>query len=169
MEETVKKIEKVVPFGAGTAKMTIFEEHAKKAIERGWESLYYAENSMAFASLETEHETFDLVTSGHVSIVDIDTDVTYTNEHQVELEELLDRDMVDGQLPESKYSIDNTNWFVVILYEETETGSGDWQGIEDVTFEDLPTSMEELETAFLEHATRLLQWTLANQKDATKQ
>lgn len=161
MEKTVKKIEKVVPFGPGTAKLTILEEYAKKAIERGWESLYYAENSVEFASLETENEMFALVTNGLVSIVDIETDVTYTNEHPDELEKILDCERVDGQFPEAKYSVDNTNWFVVILYEKTEPGSGEWQCVEDVTFEDLPTSMDELETAFLEHATRLLQWTLS--------
>lgn len=158
--ETVKKIEKTVPFGAGTAKLTILEENAKKAIERSWESLYYADNSFEFASLETENKMFSLVTNGFVSVVDVETDLTYTNEHSDELKKILDSEQVSGQLPEAKYSVDNTNWFVVILYEKNKPDSGEWQGVEDVTFEDMPTSMEALEVAFLEHADRLLQWTL---------
>lgn len=159
--ETVKKIEKVVPFGKGTAKLTILEEYAKKAIEKDWESLYYADNSVEFASLETGNEMFCLVTNGLVSVVDIETELTYTNEHSDELKKILDSEQVNGHLPEAKYSVDNTNWFVVILYEKNKPGSGEWQGVEDVTFEDMPTSMEALEVAFLEHADRLLKWTLS--------
>ena len=153
--ETVKKIEKVVPFGTGTAKLTIFEEYVKKAIERDWERLYYADNSVEFASLETEHEMFALVTDGLVSVVDVETDMTYTHEHPDELEKLLDRERVNGTLPEAKYRVEETNWFVVVRYEEAKPDSNEWQGKEGVTFDALPTSMDEFEAAFLAHAVQL--------------
>lgn len=158
MEKTpVKTIEKIVPFGTGTAKLTIFEENAKKAIERGWESLYYAENSVEFASLETENELFCLVTNGLVSIVGVDTQEKYTNAHPDDIEKLLDRELVNGHLSETNYVIEDNNWFAVILYEQSEPGSSDWYGKDDVLFEDLPTTLDELEKAMLECATLLLE------------
>ena len=144
-------IKKEVQTEMGTATVIIYEE-AKTAIEKGWESLYFADNSDTFASVVIGNQMVVLETHGDVRLTAIaDQGLAYRNDDATEIRQLLAEDKLD------EYEVDANNWFAVavgnIVGEEEDVIKVEI--LEDAVFEACPGTIEELETTLMEYATNL--------------
>lgn len=146
-------IKKEIQTKLGTATLTIYPE-AKLAIEKGWESLYFADNIDTFATIELGKHLVVLETNGEVRIKEDDENSKreYRNKDVKDIRLLLDEDRLENLM------VDDNNWFTVtvgsIVGREGELIKSEM--LDDCVFEACPESLEELESTFMDYATDMI-------------
>lgn len=128
----------------------IYEEEVKRAIEVGFESLYFSANQDRFAEITVKDVQYILKTTGEVRIKK--DDELYTNKHEDEIIEVLNK----GQIEECY--IDNNNWFAIIELEkigEDSNGQVVYGYGYDEVYEDTPINMDEFVESVVDYAIHL--------------
>lgn len=149
---TNELIKKEINTDLGVATLIIYET-AQLAIEKGWESLYFADNNDTFASVEIADQIAVLETHGEIRISAVDrNEVLYRNDNVEEIRQLLDEDKLD------EFEVGNNNWFAVVAgnivgREEDVTKI---EMVDDSVFEATPESIEELEATLIDYAVDLI-------------
>lgn len=119
--------------------LTIYEE-AQTAIDKKWESLYFPENNVVFATLKVGPDILRLITTGDVLITPEDGSYCYTNKNEYEI-----RNLIDSNSLNNDHVYDN-NWFELYIVDTSSGGEDEYAC--DI-FEVTPESLEELEEKLL--------------------
>lgn len=131
---------------------------AQLAIEKGWESLYFADNCTDFADIIVGEYIMTLGTYGEVRVTSNNGEIELQNiDVEEEKQEILRKIIDEGKLDD--YDIHNNNWFAVVIgkISKIEEDTIEYETIDDMVFEACPTSIEDLETEFIEYAISLMQ------------
>lgn len=118
------------------------------AIDKGWESLYFADNASILAELDIEDTVIALTTSGNVLITPEDGSYELTNEDKYAIRKRID----NGTLYESE--IQNNNWFEVyhgVYVEHNRVYIGAHK-----IFEETPSTLEEVAECMVRYAAYFL-------------
>lgn len=141
-DSEMSKTIKAVLVNSGAAEMVIYQENINLAIEKGWESLYFAKNEDDFACVSDGKNIIVLTTRGEVKIRQ--GNVVLNNENENEIRKALDSgtDIYEDE------AIQNNNYFSieigdVINYEQ-------YNVIDEYPFESMPKTVEELEDLLVE-------------------
>jgi hypothetical protein len=126
---------------------------AKIAIDKGWESLYFADNLSDFADVIVDGHIFSLGTYGEVRVISDNVEEEYRGNDVEELRKIIDQNKLDD------YILDNNNWFAMVIGKiiKVEDEVINFETIDDMVFEACPKSIEELEEQLIEYAVSLIE------------
>lgn len=141
--------------------ITLYEE-VKEAIKHNWESLYFSENGITFATVQIGNYLFELTSHGEVEVIEIGSKNILTNDDTDCLIKLLDSEEIYNQ---DKFIIDNNNWF---SFDTLTTYDNDsFELIDDEVFESIPATTEELKNEMLLYALNNYNYYINDDKKGT--